>query len=448
MVDTLIYSQLKRHRKEVRSFHVPGHKARGEFRSKFPVAPLDVTELSYSDNLQCPTGVIAEAQRDVAEILGAKRSYFLTDGSSCGVLTMIYVASRRGNKLIVPRNCHQSVWNACRLFGMEPVIVQGESRDGVMMPPAPDELDLLLANDVNIAGMIVTHPDYYGNLAPLSAYASVLKRHKRLLLVDGAHGAHLAFEPEKRGYAGVYADIWVDGAHKSLPTLTQGAILSLNDERLVPDAEEGLQMFRTTSPSYPIMASVEYGVKAMAADGGMLEQAKIAAAAFGVQISTLGYRPSEDWTKVVVDFKPFGISSDEAAKFLEKHGIYPELSDGRRLVFYLSPMVTAGDLNKLRKRLIQATRNKKLKGTYTERPAIPAGERTYSYQYAFRNAFEWVPLEESAGRMSARNVGLTPPCIPVIVAGEIITEAQIRVLQASNGTFGILNGKIRVVKKR
>ncbi len=81
MYEYHIYSQLKKYARAGKSFHVPGHKARGDFKSKFPVAGLDVTELSYSDNLMCPDGVIAEAQKDLAEITGAKKSYIVTDGS-------------------------------------------------------------------------------------------------------------------------------------------------------------------------------------------------------------------------------------------------------------------------------------------------------------------------------------------------------------------------------
>lgn len=446
MYDYLIYEQLKKYAHADKCFHVPGHKSRGEFRKIFPVAPLDVTELSWSDNLQSPAGVIAAAQKEVAEILGAARSYFLTDGSSSGVMAMMYAASKRGNKIIVPRNCHQSVWNACLILGMEPVVIQGETKDDVLMPPDAAQLERLLVNDVNIVGMIVTHPDYYGNTAPLADYARVLKKHARLLLVDEAHGAHLALEPARRGYAGQYADIWVDGAHKSLPTLTQGAVLSIREEKFADEIEEGLNVFRTTSPSYPVMASVEYGVKFLKNNPKVLEQAKIAAAAFRVKASAFKLYPSDDWTKLAVDCKPLGVSSHAGAKFLEKKGVYAELSDGRYLIFYLSPMVTATDLNRLHAALLKMAGNKKLKGTYVPRPAYPAGERTYSYQYAFRNSSEFVPLKQALGRMSARNVGLTPPCIPVVLAGEIVTEAHIRILEGAENTFGLTDGYLRVVK--
>ena len=140
--------------------HMPGHKGRGEFARLFPQAKYDITELSFSDDLQDPSGAIAAAQSDIASIVGAKRAYITTDGSSSGVMACVYAASRIGKKLIVPRNSHKSVFNACRILGVEPVIVQGEEREGVILPPDPDLISRLVAADVHIAGMIATSPLY------------------------------------------------------------------------------------------------------------------------------------------------------------------------------------------------------------------------------------------------------------------------------------------------
>lgn len=441
-----IYSQLKKYSKSERSFHVPGHKAHGDFKSKFTIAPLDVTELSYSDNLACPDGVIAAAQKDIAEILGAEKSYILTDGSSAGVLSMIYAVAKRGVKIIVPRNCHQSVWNACKLFGLEPVIVQGETKDGLITPPSPELIKELIENDVTIGAMIVTSPDYYGKVAPLKEYSEILKKNGRLLVVDGAHGSHLAFEQDRKGYAGVYADIWVDGVHKSLPVLTQGAVVSVNNKELIPALEEGLNIFRTTSPSYPVMASVEYGIKYVKNNPKVLTDAVAAVNNFREKCA-FPVVPCDDWTKLIVDFSAKGISADRAAKLLEKKGFYAELSDGRYILFYVSVMTTASDLNSLNFAISAIASNKKLKGTYVARPSIPENDRTFSFQYALKKKRELIPLEKAAGRMCAVNAGITPPCIPVVVAGEMVTKEVIAVLSAAKDTFGISDGKIWVVKK-
>ena len=429
-------------------FHMPGHKASGAFCRAFPGSKKDITELSFSDDLQNPAGAIAAAQRDIAQIVGAKRAYITTDGSSSGVMACVYVASRFGNKLIVPRNSHKSVFNACRIFGVEPVIVQGEELEGVLLPPDPELINKLITNDVNIAGMIISSPDYYGNIAPLDDYAAVLKPQGRYLFCDGAHGAHLGVCEGRPGYCGSYADMWVDGAHKTLPVLTQGAYVCVNDEDLIPYAEEAMGIFRTTSPSFPIMASVEYGVKYYKNNPEVYAGARAAAAAFKKELSAFMFYPSADWAKVAVDFKPLGISPDLAQQRLEKKGIFAEMNDGRYLLFYLSPSTTKKQLEKLAVALIEIAGTKKLRATYVDKKTVisPAA-RTYSYLYALRSPSEWVPLEESAGKMCAENAGVTPPCLPVVIAGEIISERAAQLLKSSKNTFGIKDGKIKVVKR-
>ena len=427
---------------------MPGHKGTFLFSRVFPGARKDITELSFSDDLQHPSGAIAAAQRDIAAIVGAKRAYITTDGSSSGVMACVYVASRFGNKLIVPRNSHKSVFNACAVLGVEPVIVQGPERAGVLLPPDPELIEKLVVNDVNIAGMIVSSPDYYGNFAPLDDYAAILKGQGRLLLCDGAHGAHLALTDTRAGYCGMYADMWVDGAHKTLPTLTQGAYVCVGDEKIADLAEEAMGIFRTTSPSYPVMASVEYGVKYYKNNPSRYRRAREAAQAFRNNLTAFTFYPSADWAKIAVDFRPLGISPALAQEKLEKKGIYPEMNDGRYLLFYLSPSTSPRQLNRLAVALTSIASNKKLAGTYTEnKAAIPPQARTYSYLYALRARHEWVPLRGSAGKMCAQNCGITPPCMPVIIAGEIITERAIAVLADSKNTFGLSDGMIKVVKR-
>lgn len=433
--------------KDKNRMHMPGHKNSRAFAARFPVAPLDITELSFSDDLSCPTGKIKKAQEDLAEITGAKRAYITTDGSTSGVLSMLYVAAAYGNKLIVPRNSHKSVFNACRLLNVEPVIVQGEERDGVLLPPAPELIEKLIVNDVNISGLIVTSPDYYGNIAPLKEYSKLLKKYGRLLFADGAHGAHLCLEEGREGYCGVYADMWVDGAHKSLPTLTQGALICVGNEKLVQRAEEAIAIFRTSSPSYPVMASVEYGYKYYINNPKAFEQTKAAVKQLKESAPVIKLYPSQDWTKLAVDFKALGVSPDAAQTQLEKRGIYPEMNDGRYILFYLSPSVAPAKIAELGSVLLWIIGNKRLKGSFKERPSVPVAERTYSFLYALKQKTEWVDLEKAEGRMCALNAGLTPPCLPVIIAGEMVSKQAIELLSSAKNTFGVTDGKIKVVRR-
>ena len=428
------------------SFHTPGHKGGGALGAVLKICAEDVTELSYTDDLSSPEGPIAEAQADIAMICGAKRAYITTDGSTSGVLAMLYAVSDCGGKIIVPRNSHVSVWNACRLLGIEPVIVQGGERDGVMLPPDGDEVAELAAKDKDIIGMIAVSPDYYGNIAPLEKYAEAMHACGKVLIADGAHGAHLTFEENRAGYAGIYADMWVDGAHKTLPSLTQGAAVFLNNLDFEERLRQGLSIFRTTSPSFPIMASVEFGYKYLDAHPEEIERVKLAVRQFREKFPDFRFYPSADWTKLCLDCAAFTADSRIVAAKLEKSGIYAEFADGRYVVFYLSASTSQGQLNALGKKLTRIMQERGVRGTFVPARKLPVPPRTYSYLYALSRPTEWVSPESAVGRMAACNAGLMPPCIPVVAAGEIITEEAVRALKSAH-TFGLKEGKIQVVKK-
>jgi len=409
---------------------------------------MDITELSYSDDLNCPTGAIKKAQQDLAEIVGAKRAYISTDGSTSGVMAMLYTMSKFGKKVIVARNSHKSVYNGCRLFNLEPVIVQGEEREGMLLPPNTEEVEKIFANDSTVAGILITSPDYYGNIAPLFNYSLICKRYKKILAVDGAHGAHLAFEDDRAGYAGVYADMWVDGAHKTLPTLTQGALICANTEGLFNYLEEALSIFRTTSPSYPIMASVEYGYKFLAENREAIWTVKFMVEDLKNTLTSLKFCTTKDWTKLVLDCKPLNISPNEIVLELEKRGIFVEMFNDRYILFYLSVKTTKSDFDALKLNLVLAITAKQGVNNFTEKLPFASADRTYSYLYAVNNYnFELVPLRFAEGRMSAENIGISPPCTPVVVAGEIISKQAIALLINAKNTFGVYEGKVKVIKR-
>ncbi len=303
------------------SFHTPGHKRAGE----------DITELSYSDSLLSPRGVIAAAEKDLAEILGAARSFILTDGSTCGIFSMLYALKTRGvRSLAYPEHSHRSVSNACRVLGITSVLIPQTAKQGIPMQPSATEIEGAVKQ---ADALLLTSPDYYGFLAPMSEARKICATHAKPFIIDGAHGAHLHFTDM---YAGNYADMWVDGVHKSLPALTQGAVVSAKTELWAAALREGVRTFRTTSPSYPIMASVEEAVKFPRNPmiEGAAEETK----------RRLGAIRNDDWTKIAVFF---GAYAEDAERALEAAGVYPEFNDQNYLMFYLSPCTKREDLLRL-----------------------------------------------------------------------------------------------------
>ncbi len=322
--DCRIAEMLARQKKHV-SFHTPGHKRAG----------ADITELSYSDDLSSPRGIIKTAEEEIARILGAERSFILTDGSTSGVYAMLAALRVAGCKRIaVPTFSHISVQNGCRLLGLAIVPVVQNRERGVPVQPSEAEL----ARAVSEAdALLLTSPDYYGNFPPLAAAREICQTAGKPLAIDGAHGGHLHFTSL---HAGKYADLWVDGVHKSLPALTQGAVVSAKSVRFAELLAESVKLFRTSSPSYPIMASVEYAVK-------YPRNEKIEHAAEALKARVLAY-PNGDWTKLLV---PFGAQADAAQRALESRGVYAEFNDGNYLCFYLSPCTKARELKKLERLL-------------------------------------------------------------------------------------------------
>lgn len=320
-----IAEMLRSQKKPHISFHTPGHKRAG----------WDITELGYSDNLYSPHGVIAAAERDAAEILKAERSFFLTDGSTAGVFSALWCAKEGGaRRIALPAFSHPSAFHACLAIGLEVVAVPQNFFRGIPVQPPIEALAAALGQ---ADALFLTSPDYYGNFPPLSEAKELCAREKKPLLIDGAHGSHLHFCPL---YAGNFADVWVDGVHKSLPAPTQGAVVSAKTEEWGERLKRAVRLFRTTSPSYPILAGVEYAVK-------YPRNEDIENRIFALKARMKAY-PNADWSKMLI---PFGSFSSAARAALERKGIYPEFDDGNYLLFYFSPATKPRELKKLERAL-------------------------------------------------------------------------------------------------
>ena len=464
-----IYSMLHKYSKGRHlSFHTPGHKA----------GAWDITELSYSDNLSCPKGVIKAAEKDISEILGSAASFILTDGSTAGVLSMLKASGAR--RIAVAENAHKSVYNGCKLLGIEIVSLDVPTAEKMPLQPTRAETSKKIKG---ADALLITSPDYYGNLADLPFFRALCDETGALLLIDGAHGGHLHFDREI--YAGTYADLWVDGVHKSLPALTQGALVSAKTPALAEALAEAADIFRTTSPSYPIMASVEYAVKYPR--NTALENAVLGF----VRAYPDKIRFGGDWTKLCA---VFGDRAFVVQKYLEKRGIYAEFCDGNVVMFYLSPATKIANFKRLKKELracfsffgdLPSSENtveeadisivsdeKKISSAMQAneetdfsiasdeekissamqangKPTLsspPAAEKSPFQKDAEASETEWIPLEKSEGLTCAKPCGLFPPCTPLLFAGDTIDKKTIGLLSEADNVFGLSGGKISVYK--
>ncbi|MGE4282571.1 MAG: aminotransferase class I/II-fold pyridoxal phosphate-dependent enzyme, partial [Clostridia bacterium] len=232
--NTPLYDALKAYsKKNMIPFHMPGHKLGAGFPEQFRDSFLDIdlTELPDTDDLHAPEGPIEEAQKLAAEAFGARQTFFLVNGSTCGIQTMIAGVCNPGDILIVDRNCHLSVIHSLILCGVIPQYIYPEYISDLDFIGGinPHEVEEALKKHPDAKGVFITCPTYHGICSDIKTIADIVHRYDKMLLVDEAHGAHFCFHPSlPQGALHAGADICVQSAHKTLPALTQSALLHVN----------------------------------------------------------------------------------------------------------------------------------------------------------------------------------------------------------------------------
>ena len=442
-------------------FHMPGHKGRGLsgfWREELQL--WDVTELSITDNLHAPSGAIDAAQKEMARAYGTKASFFVVNGGTNAVQAMIFSLGEE-DKLLLARDCHKSAISGCALRGIETCYLSpcyDESR-GLLGMVTPEDLDQALEATGATAALITT-PNAYGFCADVAGLADTAHKHGALLLIDSAHGAHFPFSDAlPRGLAG-YADMFAHSQHKTMDALTQAASLHLCQCRISPERlRRALAMTETTSPSYLLMASLDWSVyiawrrdwKGQVARCIALEQKIEAIAGMTVLRDPVGFGVFErDRTRLVIDVTGRGYSGYEAQALLEQQNIFIEMADMRRLILITSPndepIWYDQLLDALKSLPKRAAKKAKPRG---EEARFTANEQRTRIRAATFAQTQVTPLEKAAGRIAAEPIGIYPPGIALVMPGEVIDQRVIDSLTAEEkdggALFGVYNGNVFVV---
>jgi len=285
-----VYEMLERHaERRMTAFHVPGHKQRTDWLDEAadarygPLLALDVTELDDTDDLHHPAGAIAKAQRLAAACFGAEETCFLVGGSTAGNLAMILGTTAPGDLLIVQRNVHRSIFHGLTLAGVRAVLLQPEidAGSGIAVIPAADRVREAAGRYPEARGVVLSSPNYYGMSGDLRPIADVCHAAGMPLLVDEAHGAHFGLHPQfpvSALQAG--ADIVVQSTHKMLGAMTMGAMLHMQGAQVDREAvRQALRMVQSSSPSFPLLASLDLARRQVHAGGEAAFAPALAAAA-------------------------------------------------------------------------------------------------------------------------------------------------------------------------
>ena len=462
-------------------FYAPGHK-RGRGTPKIladllgsQVGRSDQPELPELDNLFAPQGAIKAAQNLAAEAFGAEQTWFLVNGSTCGVIAAILATCEAGDKIILPRNVHQSAISGLILSGAVPIFVNPDydAALDIAHSVTPQAVEQALKQHPDSKAVMIVYPTYYGVCGDVRAIAHLTHDHNIPLLVDEAHGAHFAFHQELPDSAlAAGADLTVQSTHKTLSALTQAAMLHCQGSRVDRDrVSKALQLAQSTSPSYLLLASLDAARQQMATQGSSLmgQTLQLADQARSrihqiPRLSTLnpeqaGQTPgfwALDRTRLTVTVSELGIDGFRADEILHQTlGVTAEFPSLQHLTFIVSLGNTQADIDRLVQGFttLAATENSPIQKTLSSVKLQDSKYSPLSPRQAFFAPSETLSISQAVNRISAELVCPYPPGIPVLLPGEQITEAAIVDLQEVLAAGGLISGcadsslkTLRVVK--
>ncbi|MBS3028862.1 MAG: aminotransferase class I/II-fold pyridoxal phosphate-dependent enzyme [Dolichospermum sp. DET50] len=444
-------------------FYTPGHK-RGMGISPIltdllgkEVFRADLTELAELDNLFTPQSVILAAQELAAEAFGAEKTWFLVNGSTCGIEAAILATCRTGDKIILPRNVHSSVISGLILSGAIPIFIYPAYNSDLDIAHSitPESLKTALAKHPDAKAVLIVYPTYNGVCGDLPAIAHLTHQYNIPLIVDEAHGAHFHFHPDLPTSAlTAGADLTVQSIHKTLGAMTQASMLHIQGNRIDIDrVNKALQLVQSTSPSFILLASLDAARQQMAIDGKKLlsQTLELANKARNEinQIPGLSILQSSnflklDQTRLTVNVSQLGITGFTAEDLINEMGVTPEFSSLENLIFIISIGNTESDIQHLIQALFNLTQVKPLisecQPCKNRNNDMIAHFMCISPREAFFADSETLPIEKTPERICAEIICPYPPGIPVLMPGELITKTALEYLQEIQKIGGFITG--------
>lgn len=445
-----LYEQLADYAKsDYYPFHMPGHK-RAEFNFVNPYQ-IDITEIEGFDNLHHAQDLLLDAQKRLADIYHSKKSYYLVNGSTCGILSAVGAVVKRGDHVLVARNCHKSVYHAINLFGLKADYIYPRFMEcGIQGTVEPDQVEdaLKIYGDINL--VILTSPTYDGIVSDIRKIADVTHKYNASLLVDEAHGAHFSlseFFPESSIHQG--ADLVVHSLHKTLPAFTQTAALHVASDRTdCRKLEEMLGVFQSSSPSYLLMAGIDRCVGMIERSGRQLfEQYRERLDRFYEACTNLKYLrvltgkdyeayhvPAVDQGKILIQTGKAGIDGVQLYRvLLERYHLQMEMCTPQYVLAMTSLMDTQEGFDRLFWALLEIDRDVcGQKKTETEYPGLnlkevyAVREKMMEISVAADYDAEETDFKDCVGKICAEYIYLYPPGIPMIVPGEKISAELLK----------------------
>lgn len=444
----LIQALMEYENKNSLRFHMPGHKGKcpeGVFSSfKESLFDWDVTEIPGLDDFTQPEGPIKEAQEKLSALYGADSSYFLVNGATSGIISMMAGVLNENDKILIPRTSHKSVLSGLILSGASPVYMMPErcSELGVYTQVNSSAIKDKLIENPDIKALLVTNPVYQGFCPDIAEIAEIAREAKVTLLADEAQGPHFGFSENVPRSAGKFADAWVQSPHKMLTSFTQSAWLHVKGKRINKSRlEDFLHIITTSSPSYILMASLDATRELMEQKGAVYIEKAVELAQKArrtINDSTAFYAPGkeimgrygiydQDPLHLMVNVSCAGYTGYDIEKTLRKDfSIYAEYADLCNVYFLITFSNTLEDIDGLTAALSRFKPLQNKVGPCAWINSLP--KIALEPKKAFQLSAKSVPLKEAEGLVSKRPLVPYPPGAPLVMPGEIIEKEHIEMI--------------------
>ncbi|MDD3745622.1 MAG: aminotransferase class I/II-fold pyridoxal phosphate-dependent enzyme [Anaerostipes sp.] len=439
-------------------FHMPGHKRKKLDIFRADLFSYDITEITGFDDLHHPEGMIRDTMDFMKEIYGTKESYLLVNSSTAGILAAISAVCNSKDTILISRNCHKSVYHAIQLLNLNPIYIYPKIEHEICKPVNKEKIEEILDKHVEIKAVVIVSPTYEGNVSDIKSISRILHKKGVPLIVDEAHGAHFCFH-EKFPQSAVEqgADIVIQSLHKTLPSLTQTGLLHYNSQIIEKEkVEEYLSIYQSSSPSYILMASIDYCVRMCRERKDLFQKYVDSLQDLRRELKNLKYLSlmnSDDIGKIVISTENTNITGEELFEGMrDKYHIELEMAETSYVIAMTSICDDSEDLQRLRDALFEIDQ--------TLEHVMKNEKRCWSFQnkiqmtpnQARRKEKKQVDYRKTEGKIGASFVYLYPPGIPIIVPGEEITKEAILKIDeyrsVGMNVIGLKDQKIYIVNER
>ncbi|OOB78182.1 MAG: hypothetical protein ATN34_00415 [Epulopiscium sp. Nele67-Bin002] len=450
MLNTPLFDALMNYSNNKYPYHMPGHKFGNNV--DLDLMKLDATEATGLDNLYDADGIIAQAMELMAKFYKSKHCIFLTNGSTAGIIAAILTVCKPGDKLIVARNCHYSVWNAMILADVVPIYVSPEYVNNCVIGCIKaHEIEIALMEYPEVKGAIIVSPTYEGIISDVKSIKKLLGN--KVLIVDEAHGSHFILSdifPSSSITQG--ADLVIQSMHKTLPAITQSALIHICSDTIdYTDVIRSLKLVQTSSPSYIMMGMMDY-IRGYIEDNLGLIQSTYVVSLLRLrkqlhELDNLVLLQNDDISKIVIG--TIKITGYKLMEWLEQsYNLGVEAAFPSYVILITTMADTIDRFDFLADALTEIDVKLTKFTDIEEEHELPNATHTIGMsvrEVYFKEHCE-INIEDAANYVCAQNIMLYPPGVPLVCIGEVITARHIElILKYKDKLKGVRGQNILVV---